>query len=108
MKANFRVKSNQDFSRVIDLGEKLKNKDYIAHVLKTDNGYIRVGVAVSSKVGLAVERNRQKRRLRALLDNLINYQKGSYDIVVIAKLSFKEKSYRENKDSLQLLLKNYL
>lgn len=108
MKANFRVKSKQDFSRVIDLGEKIRNKDYFAHVLKTDNGYIRVGVAVSSKVGSAVERNRQKRRLRALLDNLIDYQNGSYDIVVIAKLSFKEKSYRENKDSLKLLLKDYL
>lgn len=108
MKALFRVKSKEDFSKVINNGEVLKNKEYIVYILKTDLKYTRIGVGVSSKVGCAVNRNREKRRLRALLDSVINYQKNSLDIVVIAKLEFKNKTYSENKNSLQNLLKEYL
>ena len=43
-----------------------------------------------------------------LLDSIIDYQKNSLDMVVIAKLEFKNKTYSENKNSLQNLLKEYL
>lgn len=104
MKALFRVKSHEDFSLVIKQGKKVQNKEYSIYVLPTQNNYLRIGVATTNKLKTAVERNRQKRRLRALLDELCDYNKYSLDVVVVVKMSFVEKSYQENKESLKRLL----
>lgn len=108
MKKQYRVKSNQEFSSIIKTGLTLKNKNYIVHIKKNELGYIRVGIAISSKAGNAVVRNQIKRRLRAICDSIIVYNNASFDIIIMARTEFKENSYKENKELLTELLKKYL
>jgi ribonuclease P protein component len=47
---------------------------------------VRIGFTVSKKVGNAVKRNRARRRLRAIADDLLNsHGRGGYDYVVIGR-----------------------
>ena len=120
------MKSEQDesSSKELDfiLGKITKRSDYIkaskGRYVKTsslflqklkrdDNKNPRYGVTASKKIGIAVERNRAKRRIRhAIKEVLPKYGKNGYDYVVVAtvktnKVSWKtilndlEKAFRE-------------
>ena len=122
------MKSEQDesSSKELDfiLGKITKRSDYIkaskGRYVKTSSLFLqklkrddkknpRYGVTASKKIGIAVERNRAKRRIRhAIKEVLPKYGKNGYDYVVVAtvktnKVSWKtilndlEKAFREIK-----------
>ena len=108
MKIKNRVKSQQDFSKVIKNSKGYKSQDFVLHYLKTDLGYSRVGIAVSNKLGNAVVRNRTKRQIRPIVDSLVDYDKQSLDIILIVKNSFLSKNHEEQVNSLKSVLVNIL
>ena len=120
------MKSEQDesSSKELDfiLGKITKRSDYIkaskGRYVKTSSLFLqklkrddkknpRYGVTASKKIGIAVERNRAKRRIRhAIKEVLPKYGKNGYDYVIVAtiktnKVSWKtvlndlEKAFRE-------------
>lgn len=106
MKEQFRVKKNSDFDHIIKLGYHCKNSSYSIHVLKNENvGHLRVGISASTKLGNAVVRNRLKRQVRAIVQELLDVTQ-EYDIIIIVKKNFIENDYMANKASLVDLLKN--
>ena len=82
---------------------------FLQKVKRDDKKIPRYGVTASKKIGIAVERNRAKRRIRhAIKEVLPKYGKNGYDYVVVAttktnKVSWKtvlndlEKAFREIK-----------
>ena len=80
---------------------------FLQKVIRNDKKSPRYGVTASKKIGIAVERNRAKRRIRhAIKEVLPKYGKNGYDYVVVAtvktnKVSWKtilndlEKAFRE-------------
>lgn len=82
---------------------------FLQKVKRNDKKIPRYGVTASKKIGIAVERNRAKRRIRhAIKEVLPKYGKNGYDYVVLAtiktnKVSWKtvlndlEKAFREIK-----------
>ena len=82
---------------------------FLQKVIRNDKKSPRYGVTASKKIGIAVERNRAKRRIRhAIKEVLPKYGKNGYDYVVVAtvktnKVSWKtilndlEKAFREIK-----------
>ena len=97
MKVLNRIKKSDDFATTIHKGNSFRLPSYIIHVKDTDNGFVRVGVSASSKLGCAVIRNRVKRQTRAICDSLIDYNKRSLDIVIIIKSYFLLKTFDDNK-----------
>ena len=93
MKVINRIKASDDFALAIKKGRAQRNQSF------------RVGISVSSKLGNAVVRNLVKRQIRSMCDSLIDYNSQSFDIVIIAKANFLNRSYDDNKQSLQELLK---
>ncbi len=105
MKVLNRIKKSEDFAKAIHKGNSFRLPSYIVHVIKTDNGYTRIGISASSKLGCAVIRNRVKRQTRAICDSLIDYNKKSLDIVIIIKHNFLVNSFDDNKSQLSDLTK---
>tara|TARA_Y100001936_G_scaffold94524_1_gene93023 strand:- start:11 stop:379 length:369 start_codon:yes stop_codon:yes gene_type:complete len=80
---------------------------FLQKVIRNDKKSPRYGVTASKKIGIAVERNRAKRRIRhAIKEVLPKYAKNGYDYVIVAtiktnKVSWKtvlndlEKAFRE-------------
>lgn len=101
MKVINRIKENKDFTLAIKNGKSLRTQSCYLNVIKNDFGRVRVGISASKKLGNAVTRNRVKRQIRAMCDDIIIYNNGSYDIVIIPKIGFLEKSFLENKETLR-------
>ena len=55
------LKMNYEFKNVFDKGKYYVNDQVIVYVLKNKLEYNRIGIAVSTKLGHAVKRNRIKR-----------------------------------------------
>ena len=105
MKAINRIKKSEDFGLAINKGNSTRLPSYIIHVRKTDTGFTRVGISASNKLGCAVVRNRVKRQVRAICDELIDYEKRSLDIVIIIRKQFLETSFNDNKSLLSDYMK---
>lgn len=97
MKVLNRIKKSDEFANTIHKGNSFRLPSYLIHVFHTNNGYTRVGISASKKLGHAVVRNRVKRQVRAICDSVIDYNKGSIDIVIIVKQQFLTKTFDDNK-----------
>ena len=105
MKVINRIKASDDFALAIKKGRAQRNQSFVIHYRPNEYTYTRVGISVSSKLGNAVVRNLVKRQIRSMFDSLIDYNSQSFDIVIIAKANFLNRSYDDNKQLLQELLK---
>ncbi len=90
------VKKNLEFNDIIKTGRYFKNKYYVIYYKDGIYNFPRFGLAVSTKCGCAVERNKIKRQLRFILDKYkkLCFKNKNYIIMVrsdINNLSFKEK-----------------
>mgnify|MGYP000893322609 CR=1 FL=1 len=86
MKLQYRVKKNEDFSKIIEEKKVLKFKTVVIYFIKSSYNHSRFGLSVSKKLGNAVTRNLIKRRLRAIIKDLF-VEDLCVDFVVIARSS---------------------
>ncbi|MGH9334662.1 MAG: ribonuclease P protein component, partial [Vicinamibacteria bacterium] len=84
-----------DFERAYRKGRRLVSPLFVAFVLGTDEGRLRIGFVASRKVGGAVARNRAKRLLREVSRRSRPRGNVSADIVLVARSSMVDAGYRE-------------
>ena len=88
------LKKNQDFKTVYGHGKSCANRYLVMYVLGNDSSGNRLGISVSKKVGNSVVRHRLTRLIRESYRlNESHFSKG-FDIVVIARVSAKNATYR--------------
>lgn len=89
------IKKNSDFQKIYKNGISLANKYLVMYIMKNNSRENRLGISVSKKVGNSVVRHRITRLIREsyrLNSNLFEY---GYDIVIIARVTAKGKSYND-------------
>ncbi|MDR1697573.1 MAG: ribonuclease P protein component [Erysipelotrichaceae bacterium] len=94
MKVYYRLRRNQDFNLIIKTGNRTETN--IATIYHQENGlsHLRIGLVTSKKIGNAVLRNKVRRQLRAMLQDLkLNYP---FDIVIKVKEPYLNNSYSDN------------
>tara|TARA_B100000678_G_scaffold261812_1_gene243554 strand:+ start:30 stop:398 length:369 start_codon:yes stop_codon:yes gene_type:complete len=68
---------------------------FLQKIKRDDKKGPRYGVTASKKIGIAVERNRAKRRIRhAIKEVLPKYGKNGYDYVVVARIKINKVSWK--------------
>ena len=95
MKNSQSLKKNADFQNVYKSGKSFANKYLVMYVKENDLGINRIGISVSKKVGNSVVRHRVKRLILEsyrLHEDMFN---SSLDMVIIARSTAKDKSYKE-------------
>ena len=89
------LKKNADFQNVYKCGKSFANKYLVMYVKENDLSENRIGISVSKKVGNSVVRHRVKRLILEsyrLHEDMFN---SSLDMVIIARSTAKDKSYKE-------------
>ncbi len=93
MKRRNRLSRSRDFDDVYRKGRSVSTRYLVLYAFpRSDEGEEepRLGLAVSRKVGGAVERNRVKRRLRAAFEELQESLPHGRDFVLIVRPGFAE------------------
>lgn len=100
------LKLNYEFKNVFDKGRYYIGNQIIVYVLKNRFDYNRIGIAISSKLCNAVNRNHIKRLIREAYRNN-SFDKEGYDIVIIwnKKEDIKNASYKAIGDDFYKILK---
>lgn len=100
MKFSESLKKNRDFQIVYRTGKSYANKYLVMYVKENGLEKNRVGISVSKKVGNSVVRHHLTRLIRENYRVLeANFQCG-FDIIIIARVSAKDKNYHQLQSAL--------
>lgn len=105
MKKDNRIRKNEEFSRIISAHHSKASKNFVVYFIGRRLDHCRVGISVSKKLGGAVERNKIKRQVRMMLQELIDFDENTNDYIVIVRHSYLDNSYADNKKDLEKMLK---
>lgn len=89
------LKKNRDFQQVYKTGTSYVNKYLVMYVKENQLEKNRIGISVSKKVGNSVVRHRLCRLVRESYRLHENLFRRGLDIVVVARVSAKERTFRE-------------
>lgn len=103
-----RLKRRADFLRVAATRKKWAAKGLILQIAPVQKEIVgsRVGFTASKRVGGAVQRNRVKRRLRAVADEILSLEAlPTLDYVLIGRTETLDRSYAALKGDLRYVLR---
>ena len=98
------LKDSRDFDRIIKKYKPYKYKDYIIYLERDTNDVYKFGLSVGKKIGNAVNRNKVKRQLKAIISEK-DYQNNFNCIIIVGK-GINERTFEERKENLLIALKN--
>ena len=98
------IKKNSDFQYIYRNGKSYANRLLVMYVVRSGGEANSIGISVSKKVGNSVVRSRITRLLRESYRLSESKFLAGYDIVVIARASAKEATYKEVESALMHLL----
>jgi len=101
------LKKNTDFQRVYKKGKSLANRHIVMFVLKNGRKTNRLGISASKKIGKAVVRNKQRRRLKEAFRALESGILMGQDIVVLPRVGIADADFLDVKASIKHLLRKH-
>lgn len=104
MKKKYRIKKSEEFQTIIQHRKYITCSSLVLYYKKKEEEVSRIGISVGKKVGNAVVRNKLKRQLRMMVQEVFTFQED-FDFVLIVREPFSKQNFEENKKDLEILLK---
>lgn len=95
MKQTESLKNNTDYKEIYRTGKSFANKYLIMYVRRNDKDINRLGISVSKKVGNSVVRHRIARLIREGYRLSEDSRVKGLDIIIVARIGAKGRSYNE-------------
>lgn len=100
-----RLRKRYQFNYVYKSGEHFSSEHIVLYTATSKTKSIKVGLAVTKKVGHAVVRNKIRRRLREIIKKQLPIMKQNYNIIVVARENVTEASFDELSFEFNKLIK---
>lgn len=100
MKYSESLKKNKDFQLVNKCGKSYANKYLVMYIKENNTGKNRLGISVSKKVGNSIVRHRLTRLIRESYRLQEDRFRCGIDIVVIARIGAKGRTYKDIESAL--------
>ena len=94
------LKKNMDFQLVYKCGKSYANKYLVMYIKENNTGKNRLGISVSKKVGNSIVRHRLTRLIRESYRLQEDRFRCGIDIVVIARIGAKGRTYKDIESAL--------
>jgi ribonuclease P protein component len=101
---NFRLTRSPDFKRVRRFGRSYAHPLIVLIVMSNEIKATRIGIAASSSVGKAVDRNRAKRLLREAVRPMTLLITPGMDLVLLARAPVRNASYEDVLTAVKMLV----
>ncbi|MBQ0017209.1 MAG: ribonuclease P protein component [Clostridiales bacterium] len=105
MKKENRLKKRKEFAYIFKKGESYGSKNLVLVISKSKLPKFKVGFSVSKKVGVAVIRNKVKRRLKEAVYFYRKNIKNGFNMIFVAKQSLKDQKYVDVLSEVESLLR---
>lgn len=96
------IKSNSDFQQIFEKGHSINGRYLVVYFLHNQQKLSRFGFCVGRKLGIAVARNRVKRRLREVVRQVGRYrhsilqpENNGFDIIIVARKPVLTAQYQD-------------
>lgn len=103
MKKERRITSNIEFQSILQHKRHVSNGSFVIYFMKKKKEHSRIGISVSKKLGSAVDRNKVKRQVRMMLQQLFN-EELSYDAILMIRKGYLTNTYEVNVKLLEKLM----
>ena len=100
MKYSESLKKNKDFQLVYKCGKSYANKYLVMYIKENNTGKNRLGISLSKKVGNSILRHRLTRLIRESYRLQEDRFRCGIDIVVIARIGAKGRTYKDIESAL--------
>ena len=100
MKYSESLKNNKDFQLVYKCGKSYANKYLVMYIKENNTRKNRLGISVSKKVGNSIVRHRLTRLIRESYRLQEDRFRCGIDIVVIARIGAKDRTYKDIESAL--------
>lgn len=102
MKKKYRVKKSQEFEMIIKNKKFIVDPAIVLYIKKKEEKNSRVGITVKKKIGNAVVRNKVKRQIRMMIQDIYDFNE-EFDTIILIKEKYIENDYNFNKKVLERL-----
>lgn len=104
MKKLYRIKKTAEFQQILQKRNYRNTTGFTIYIQEKREEHARFGISVSKKLGNAVFRNKSKRQVRNMIEEIAPFDKP-FDAIVMVRKGFYANSYDTNKNDLEKLLK---
>ncbi len=104
MKKKYIIKSDKEFTDIIKNGKFVKSKEFVIYFRENNNSYARFGIAINTKIGNAVTRNKLKRQTREIITELNSLFKNNRDYIIMIRNGSLSIPFHIRLDNLKNLL----
>lgn len=98
------VKNNRDFNYIIGKNNYVKDANLMIYYSNKEKGFYRFGISVGKKLGNAVVRNYNKRRIRNIIDKNKNLYSNETDYIIIVRRNCLSQSFEQINESFVQLM----
>lgn len=98
------IKKADEFTSIIGHRKFVATKGMVLYSKSKKEERNRIGITVKKKVGNAVVRNKVKRQVRMMLDDIFTFEE-SFDTILLIKEDYLLNSYGNNKKNLEKMYK---
>lgn len=98
MKREHRILKNEQFQTIIKTGKLIKTPLCYGYFVPNELETLRVGIAVSKKIGNAVIRNKIKRQIKAIVRPYVKTHAG--DFIIVAKKEIINSSFDDKEKAI--------
>ncbi len=103
MKKQSRIRNSQEFQSIINNKQFSANQSFVIYHTNKKEDHARVGISVGKKLGKATDRNKVKRQVRMMFQDLQHFPLKN-DMICIIRAGYMAHSYKENKKLLENLV----
>ncbi|EOS60136.1 ribonuclease P protein component [Firmicutes bacterium M10-2] len=100
MKKECRVCKNYEFSSIIQKRKYFKTSAFVFYYQPKKEEKARIGISVGKKLGNAVARNKVKRQVRSMIDQLYTFDEW-YDTILIVRPVYQKQTYQQNMKEIE-------
>ena len=99
-----RLKKRKEFAYLYNNGKAVHTSHLTLVYLPTKHRPLKIGFSVAKKIGKAHTRNLIKRRLRAIMRDIVPNLPNDYNVVIIAKVGIETMAFGSLKSELRMLI----